>query len=133
MRIYVSYQYSRDPDSKEHIERAITDMACNDKSNVYISPVHCFGYIFRDPRVGTKREIEMCISLLGMCEKMIILGEALKNDDQRIAEIQYCKAHGIPYETYNGMSMRMRSMTEKANLWVERHRKDAHRGQMGDR
>lgn len=133
MRIYVSYRYSRDPDCKERIERVITDMACNDKDNVYMSPVHCYGYLFRDARIGIKRANDMCISLLGVCDKMIILGDVEKNDDQSMAEIQYCRAHGIPYEIYNGVPMRLRQMIEKAKLWAERHKKDAHRGRMGVR
>ena len=43
--IYLSHPYGGDEANKAEIERITLELAAKDKANVYISPVHCFGYL----------------------------------------------------------------------------------------
>ena len=46
MRIYISHPYGGEPGNKAEIERIAEALAVKDKANVYISPIHCLGYLY---------------------------------------------------------------------------------------
>ena len=94
MRIYISHPYGGKPGNKAEIERIAEALAVKDKANVYISPIHCFGYLY--VKVDYLHGLGMCLELLKVCDKMLVYGDWEHSTGCK-AEIDYCKAHGIPY------------------------------------
>lgn len=97
--IYLSHPYGGDEANKAEIARIVLELAAKDKSNVYISPVHCFGYLY--DKVAYLHGLGMCMELLACCDRMEVYGDWEHSTGCR-AEIDYCKAHGIPYEVHDG-------------------------------
>ena len=93
MMIYISHPYGRKKANMDAIESIATDLAAKDKDNVYVSPVHCFGYLYNE--VPYLHGLGMCIELLSRCDKMLVYGD-WRNSVGCKAEIEYCEAHGIP-------------------------------------
>lgn len=94
MMIYISHPYGGHKANMDAIESIAADLAAKDKANVYVSPVHCFGYLYND--VPYLHGLGMCIELLSRCDKMLVYGD-WRNSVGCKAEIEYCKAHRIPY------------------------------------
>ena len=94
MRIYISHPYGGEPGNKAEIERIAEALAVKDKANVYISPIHCFGYLY--DKGDYLHGLGMCLELLMVCDKMLVYGDWEHSTGCK-AEIDYCKAHGIPY------------------------------------
>lgn len=94
MMIYVSHPYGGDSGNKEKIECIVRELATGDPKNTYISPVHCFGFLYDS--VSYERGIEMCLDLLEFCDRMEVYGE-WKNSKGCQEEINYCLINKIPY------------------------------------
>lgn len=94
MMIYISHPYCGDKANMDEIEGIVKKLAASDKANVYVSPVHCFGFLYED--VPYLHGLGMCIELLSRCDKMLVYGDWQRSVGCK-AEIDYCKAHGIPY------------------------------------
>ena len=94
MMIYISHPYGGEQANMRRIQRIVKRLALNDKANVYVSPVHCFGYMYDS--VDYLHGLGMCIELLSRCDKMLVYGD-WRNSVGCKAEIDYCKLRGIPY------------------------------------
>ena len=94
MMIYISHPYGGKKANMDAIESIATDLAAKDKANVYVSPVHCFGWLY--DKVPYLHGLGMCIELLSRCDKMLVYGD-WRNSVGCKAEIEYCEAHRIPY------------------------------------
>ena len=94
MRIYISHPYGGEPGNKAEIERIGEALTVKDKANVYISPIHCLGYLY--DKVDYLHGLGMCLELLKVCDKMLVYGDWEHSTGCK-AEIDYCKTHGIPY------------------------------------
>ena len=73
MRIYISHPYGGEPGNKAEIERIAEALAVKDKANVYISPIHCLGYLY--DKVDYLHGLGMCLELLKVCDKMLVYGD----------------------------------------------------------
>ena len=93
MRIYISHPYGGKESNLKAIEAIVTRLAEKDRANVYISPVHCFGYLY--DKVDYLHGLGMCLELLACCDRMLVYGDWEHSVGCR-AEIDCCKAHGIP-------------------------------------
>ena len=92
--MYISHPYGGEPGNKAEIERIAEALAVKDKANVYISPIHCLGHLY--DKVDYLHGLGMCLELLKVCDKMLVYGDWEHSTGCK-AEIDYCKAHGIPY------------------------------------
>lgn len=92
--IYISHPYGGNRANFEAVEAIVEGLAKKDKANVYVSPIHCFGYLY--DRVPYLHGLSMCIELLSRCDRMEVYGDWQHSVGCK-AEIDYCKAHGIPY------------------------------------
>lgn len=99
MMIYISHPYGGNKSNLEAIEAIVMDLAARDKANVYVSPVHCFGWMY--DTVDYLHGLGMCIELLSRCDRMLVYGDWMHSTGCR-AEVDYCKAHGIPYVVHYG-------------------------------
>ena len=97
--IYISHPYGGNKSNLEAIEAIVMDLAAKDKANVYVSPVHCFGWMYET--VDYLHGLGMCIELLSRCDRMLVYGDWMHSTGCR-AEVDYCKAHGIPYVVHYG-------------------------------
>ena len=96
-KIYISHPYQNKRKNIEDIERIIKKFVEYDKENIYISPVHCFGYLYNT--VDYETGIKYCLELLKTCDKMWVFGD-YKNSKGCNIEIEYCKKHKIPYRIF---------------------------------
>ena len=93
-KIYISHPYQNKAANIQDIEKIVKKFVNYDKDNIYISPVHCFGYLY--DYVDYETGIKYCLELLKTCDKMWVFGD-YKNSKGCNIEIDYCKKHGIPY------------------------------------
>ena len=92
--VYVSHPYQNKPENKEDIERYIQLWTKVYKGTLFISPVHCFGFMY--DKVGYDEGLDWCLHLLTMCDEMWVCGD-YENSTGCKAEIEFCKEHYIPW------------------------------------
>jgi hypothetical protein len=99
-RVYVSGKYGGKQENKDIIEQKIKELIAYDKrmgieNVVYISPVHCFGFLYDE--VSYEKGIEMCLELLKTCDEIIFLDSW---QDSRGANIEYGFAEAMKIPMY---------------------------------
>jgi len=97
MLIYCAHKYGGKEENKIEAERKIKELQINDLNNVYISPIHTFGFMYNDVSYDTG--MEMCLTLLSLCDKIIVLSE-LSEGVKR--EIKIAHDLKIEVERYDG-------------------------------
>lgn len=95
MRIYISHPYGAKEENKQKIENTIRELAKANPENTYISPVHCFGYLYND--VDYEVGLTWCLDLLNVCNMMYVFGD-WKQSRGCTAEVLYAEMRMIPYE-----------------------------------
>lgn len=90
---YVAHAYSNKPENKEKVEAIIRRKVKDDPLNVYISPIHAFGYLYQE--VEYWRGVDMCLELLRRCD-VLILCPGWETSAGCRAEKLYAEGHGIP-------------------------------------
>lgn len=90
---YVSHPYGGKEENKIKVEAFIRAKAKSDPKNVYISPIHAFGYLYNyvEYWIG----ITMCLELLLRCDALILCPGWEQSAGCR-AEKLYAEGHGIP-------------------------------------
>mgnify|MGYP003815896033 FL=1 len=97
--IYISHPYGNQPENKQKVEEIIRELVLSHPEHTYISPIHCFGFMYHDFDYETG--LEMCLNLLEKCDKMLVFGD-WKSSRGCTAEVLYCEMHMIPYEIKSG-------------------------------
>ena len=95
MNIYISHPYGGNKKNKDKIEDIIKELVKEDPSHTYISPVHCFGFMYND--FSYEQGLEMCLNLLEMCDKMYVFGK-WKDSRGCTAEVLFAEQKGIPFD-----------------------------------
>lgn len=95
MLIYISHPYGGQAENKKKVEEIIRGLATSHPEHTYISPIHCFGFMYHDFDYETG--LEMCLNLLKACDKMCVFGD-WKNSRGCTAEVLFAEMHMIPYE-----------------------------------
>jgi len=72
MLIYISHPYGNNPENIKKVEEIIHRLVKEHPENTYISPIHCFGFMYNS--VSYEAGLEMCLNLLDRCEKMMVFG-----------------------------------------------------------
>lgn len=91
--IYVGGKYGGDENNKILIEKAIRHLRKKIPNAVFISPVHCFGYLYED--TDYLEGLHYCLSLLDKCDECILLSNWEDSNGAR-SEYGFCKAADIP-------------------------------------
>ena len=99
-RVYVSAKYGGKQENKDIIEKQIKELIEYDKELgiddiIYISPVHCFGYLY--DVVPYEEGLDMCLELLKTCDEIIFLDSW---QTSRGANIEYGFAKGMKMPMY---------------------------------
>lgn len=94
MLIYVAHKYGGESINVEHAKRKTHDLAVNDLENTYICPLCAFSFL-EYKEIGYDEEMEMCIDLLSVCDKLIVASEV--TDGVR-REIEFARLVGMEVE-----------------------------------
>lgn len=95
MLIYISHPYGGKQENKQKVEEIINKLVQTNPENTYISPIHCFGFMY--DAISYEQGLEMCLNLLERCDKMMVFGN-WKNSRGCTAEVLFAEMHMIPYE-----------------------------------
>lgn len=95
MLIYISHPYGGKKNNKNSIEKIVNELSIKNPENTYVSPIHCFGFMYDS--VSYEHGLEMCLSLLSKCDKMLVFGD-WKNSRGCTAEVLFAETYMIPYE-----------------------------------
>ena len=95
MLIYVSHPFSNKPKNKDKVEEIVRTLTLLHPENIYISPIHTFGFLYED--VSYETGLEMCFKLLDKCDK-ILLCDGWKNSRGCTAEALYAEFNHIERE-----------------------------------
>lgn len=99
--IYISHPYGNQPENKQKVEEIIRELVLSHPEHTYISPIHCFGFMYHDFDYETG--LEMCLNLLEKCDKMLVFGD-WKSSRGCTAEVLFAENHMIPYEIVKNRS-----------------------------
>lgn len=98
--IYISHPYGGQDENRQKVENIIRTLALSHPENTYVSPIHCFGFLY--DLVDYEQGLEMCLNLLEKCDKMLVFGD-WKNSRGCKAEVLFAEMHMIPYEIMEGV------------------------------
>jgi hypothetical protein len=96
--IYISHPYGGKEENKAKIEDIIKRLSDRYNGEVFISPVHSFGFMY--DCFEYERGLQMCLDLLDRCDSMLVFGDWEHSRGCK-AEVKYAKECGIPYQIVN--------------------------------
>jgi hypothetical protein len=94
MKIYISHPFGGQALNKHKIEGIIKQLSKEHPNNIFISPIHCFGFLYNDTDYQTG--LNMCLELLDVCDEMWVFGNYLDSKGCK-AEIQHCLDSHKPF------------------------------------
>jgi len=97
MIVYVSHPYGGNQENKLKIEHIIRTLSIEKPFDTFVSPVHCFGFMYND--VAYNVGIRYCLDLLDRCDMMLVFGDYMNSKGCRL-EIEHAKEQGIPFRIY---------------------------------
>ena len=77
MIIYVAHIYQGKPENLERAKKITHDLQVNDIENTYICPLLVFSHL-QYGEIGFEAEMENCIDILSVCDKLIVASELSK-------------------------------------------------------
>ena len=93
--VYVSHPSGGLPENTEKVGNIIKRLHKLYPDILFVSPIHCFGYMYDD--VDYKTGLEYCLWLLDKCDEVWVFGD-WKNSTGCTCEIAYCQNNGIPWK-----------------------------------
>ena len=87
MLIYIAHTYSNDKSNIEKAKKITHDLQVKDLANCYICPLLTFSHL-EYGEMGYYNELEICLDLLSVCDKLIVASE-ISNGVQ--AEIDFAR------------------------------------------
>ena len=98
MIIYIAHPYGGLEENKQKVEKLIEKLVKIDRAHTYISPIHCFGYLY--DKVDYDLGMDFCIDLMMMCDKVYFFGD-IKSSTGCKMELKMCKKLKKPYTIFN--------------------------------
>lgn len=89
--VYISHRYGGDTENLERAKKITHDLQVNDLENTYICPLIAFSHLQYD-EIGYDNELEACIDLLSVCDKLIVASDISKGVAR---EIDFAKLVGM--------------------------------------
>ena len=83
MLIYIAHTYSNDKSNIEKAKKITHDLQVKDLANCYICPLLTFSYL-EYGEVGYDAEMEVCLDLLSVCDRLIVASEISKGVQMEI-------------------------------------------------
>lgn len=93
--IYVAHPYSNMMSNKKSVELIIKELSLRHPDNVYISPIHTFGFLYT--AVSYELGMEYCKALLNKCD-LVIFCPRWETSRGCNLEMQHCIDNKIPWE-----------------------------------
>ena len=84
---YVAHKYGANPENFERAKKITHDLQISDMENTYICPLLALSHLEYN-EIGYGEEIENCIDILSLCDKLIVASEISKGVQK---EIEYAK------------------------------------------
>ena len=75
--IYISHIYQGDIKNFERAKKITHDLQVNDLENTYICPLLIFSHL-QYGEIGYEAEIEACIDILSVCDKLVVASDLSK-------------------------------------------------------
>lgn len=91
---YVAHRYGGDINNLERAKKITHDLQVNDLENTYICPLIAFSHLQYD-EIGYDNELEACIDLLSVCDKLIVASDISKGVAR---EIDFANLVGMEVE-----------------------------------
>lgn len=83
--VYISHKFGGKRKNAKRAEKIIKRLIKEYPDYLFISPIHCFGYAYKD--IPYEEGIKHCLALLDLCTEMWVCSEASKGVQ---IEINYC-------------------------------------------
>lgn len=74
MIIYVSHAFGGKAENLERAKKITHDLQVNDQENTYVCPLLVFSHL-QYGEIGYDNELEACIDLLSVCDKLIVASD----------------------------------------------------------
>ena len=97
-RIYISHKYGNNFKNLIRVEAIISQLQRKMPENNYVSPLHCFGFMYNT--VDYQTGLDMCLNELDTCDEMWVFDDFLDSKGVN-AEIEYCKKYGKKYKIWS--------------------------------
>ena len=91
---YVAHRYGGDIKNLERAKKITHDLQVADLENTYICPLLALSHLQYD-EIGYDNELEACIDLLSVCDKLIVASDISKGVAK---EIDFAKLVGMEVE-----------------------------------
>lgn len=91
---YVGHCYGGKSENLERAKKITHDLQVNDLENTYICPLIAFSHLQYD-EIGYDNELEACIDLLSVCDKLIVASDISKGVAR---EIDFANLVGMEVE-----------------------------------
>ena len=92
--VYIAHKFGGKPENLERAKKITHDLQVNDLENTYICPLLAFSHLQYN-EIGYENELEACIDLLSVCDKLIVASELSKGVCQ---EIDFANLVGMEVE-----------------------------------
>lgn len=73
MLIYCAHKYGGDEFNRAEAESKIRLIQMADLKNTYVSPIHCFGHLYK--AISYDDGMELCFDLLTACDELYVLSD----------------------------------------------------------
>ena len=107
MLIFVSHRYGGDKNNIEKAKKITHDLQAKDLANCYICPLLTFSHL-EYGEIGFDNEIELCLDLLSIADRLIVASEISKGVQMEIDFAKLVKMEVLKLEE----SGKLRPFTE---------------------
>lgn len=98
-KVYIAHPYGGIQANKDKCESIIRELARENPTTLYISPIHATGFLYHD--VDYMQGMEYCFELLSMCSELILC-EGWEHSRGCNLEKIYAQEHRIPIRYLKG-------------------------------
>ena len=89
---YLAHPFEGKPENKEEVEKIIKALMAKEKDVVYISPIHCLGFLY--DTMQYEDGMELCFELMNLCDELILCDGWQESKGCKL-EWAYAAKHGI--------------------------------------
>ena len=86
---YVSHKFGGNYQNLERAKKITHDLQVNDLENTYICPLLAFSHLQYN-EIGYENELEACIDLLSVCDKLIVASDLSEGVEREISLAEKC-------------------------------------------
>lgn len=107
MMIYCAHKYGGSLENKRAVESIIRTLQADDTENCYVSPIHCFGFLYDELPYDVG--MELCYDLLTVCDKVMVLSGP---SEGVLREVRMAHKLGMEVEYYGTEAVWTKSIVD---------------------